>query len=116
MPNPRIEKRLPRGRLGYLGIATGIGALISSVTVNTRLALLFCTLAAILSVWLAIGLRADYRAGEAVDELVFDEDQTLTEWVLGDTRTTVWRISSMVVVAALVAVAIVFARLLRERL
>ena len=107
MPKPRIEKWLPRGRLGYTGIATAGATLVVSWLCAPKWALLICVAGAIVPFWFAVGLRFDYNADEADDTIVHrGTSERLGGWLLDEETTTTFHISSMFVLVALIGVAI----------
>ena len=109
MPKPRIEKWLPRGRLGYTGIATAGATLVVSLLCEPKWALLICVVGAIVSFWFAVGLRFDHDADEAIDIVVMSESRGSRGFfrqVLCDAEYTSSRISSQFVLFALIGVAI----------
>lgn len=55
-----------------------------------------CLGTAAFSVWCALGLRRDGNEGEVIDEVVSEQKQTPTEFLLGDVRYSIWRISTVV--------------------
>ena len=97
---PRIEKFLPRGGLGYLGLAV-----CAAVFAVTRLrggseAVVTAWAAVPICLWLALGLRVDDRHDESIDVLVEEaRPRSLgRKWIEGENHVLVWRISTGIVV------------------
>ena len=106
MARPRIHNGLPRGGLGYSGVVISAAILLASIKLDPEFALPICIGGAIASIWFAVGLRMDSNADEAYDTLILtNEDDSLWD-EFQETRTSVVRISTIVIIAALASVAV----------
>ena len=96
---PRIERGLPRGGLGYLGLAVCAGVFAftrfhggAESIVTAWAAVPFC-------VWLAIGLHVDDRLDESIDVVIEEARPRMIgrRWIEGENHVIFWRISTAIV-------------------
>ena len=111
----RISDDSPRGGLGYLGLVTTLGALLTAVLTPPWIAVLTTVLLAALSVWFGMGLRRDFDNDEAHDLIIWTRTPTMDEdlvgWMLGKERATRFRLSTWMCIGGAVGVVIALVRL-----
>lgn len=99
---PRIEKGLPRGGLGYLGLAI-CGCVFAFTRLHDGSESVVVAWAAVpLCVWLAIGLHIDDRHDESIDVLIEEARPRIIgrKWIEGENQVLVWRISTVILLAS----------------
>jgi hypothetical protein len=112
----RIDGGFPRGGLGYAGLAITLGSLLAAMVATPGIAVLTTVLAAPFSIWCGIGLRRDSDSDEAHDLIIWtdtpDMDENLFAWLLGNERTRIFRLSTVMFLGCLAAIVIALVRLL----
>ena len=107
---PRLRRGLPRGGLGYLGLALCAVVFVVSAIVGGLPSIALAWSAAPLCLWLSLGLRADDRDDENID-LIVDERSRRggpLRWLLGDSLPSVYRISTEIVVLAVINIVVAY--------
>src|SRR3954454_23653462 len=96
---PRIEKGLPRGGLGYLGLAVCICVFAVTRFRGGTESVVVAWAAVPVCVWLAIGLRIDDRYDESIDVVIEEARPRIIgrKWIEGENKVFFWRISTAIV-------------------
>jgi hypothetical protein len=96
---PRIERGLPRGGLGYLGLAVCAGVFAFTRIRGGAESIVTAWAAVPFCVWLAIGLRIDDRHDESIDVVIEEARPRLIgrKWIEGENHVIFWRISTVIV-------------------
>src|SRR4051812_6239779 len=97
---PRIERGLPRGGLGYLGLVVCAGVFAFTRIRGGAESIATAWAAVPFCVWLAIGLRVDDRLDESIDVVIEEARPRLIgrKWIEGENHVIFWRISTVIVV------------------
>ena len=109
---PRIERGLPHGGLGYVGLAVCGGVFMFTRFCGGTESIRVAWAAVPLCVWLAIGLRIDDQNDESIDVVIEEVRPRLLgrKWIEGETRVLVWRISTGIVLLAALNVMLAYGR------
>jgi hypothetical protein len=107
---PRLKHGLPRGGVGRLGWVAALGSLALACFVRADVASIVGVLAFPVSVWCALGLRADDASGEVSDHYVDEESFDWKEMLSGDFVHPVRRASNWMIGIGMLALAIALCR------
>ena len=112
---PRLRRGLPRGGIGFLGLAVGAVAVALAFLGRPPWPLLGSAIAAPICLWFGLGLRADGDRGE-VTEAVTWETKGKGDWLYEKPHAvTEFRISSAIFLMAVTALAVAIYRLYDPR-
>jgi hypothetical protein len=102
----RIQRGLPRGGIGYLGIPLGIAAVVAAIKLDPSLALSIAGLAVPLCFWLGLGLRLDGDCDEVTDHVISESRRHFDYLGIEDRIVSVFRISTDVILLGLASLAV----------
>lgn len=108
---PRLRRGLPRGGIGYLGVALGIGAVAVALRGRHPWPIVASFIAAPLCSWFGLGLRADGDDGEVTEQVTF-EGRRRHDWLdTQDHEVSEFRVSTAIILMGVVGCVIALYRL-----
>lgn len=110
---PRIEGGLPRGGLGYLGLAVCAGVFAFTRLHGGSESIVIAWAAILMCSWLAMGLRFDDRDDESIDVVIEEARPRFIgrRWIEGENQVLFLRISTLMIILSFLNVLFAYGRM-----